>query len=397
MRALRIAVADWVDEWPSSVCLVVGVAAATIPLMLLLSIRFGLVSHLRGELTRLPSSRELVTINQPLVSWRLIERLKRRTDVAFAEPLTAFLAASVLLHREGAVEFAEVDLVPSGAADPLAPWRPGRIAIPESLAAALQLRPGQMLRLEIERSQGNVHQRGVIRLRVGKIIPASRFATTRKFVLVSPQLLLATEIWRSRPEIATFEQAFAEAGNQRENWRYSGIRLYARDVDSVDTLRLLLLRDAVDTESRVDEIRVVQNLDRGLTTLLAVLSGVIGLGLSVSLASAQWAWVERRRADLSYLRLIGMRRSGLMQIPMWQAALTVGAGLTLAIGVCWVVHLIVNRLFLGQLGELTQVSVIRLVDVGLVAALAGVAGLLAALVAAAMTQRISPIIALRGG
>ena len=96
---LWLAWRDWAGEWLTSLCLAIGVAAAVAPLLMLFAVRSGVISGMREELQRDPSSRELQTLGQPSVTWALTEDLARRPDVGFVKPTTRLLSATGVLRR----------------------------------------------------------------------------------------------------------------------------------------------------------------------------------------------------------------------------------------------------------------------------------------------------------
>jgi putative ABC transport system permease protein len=404
MLILRLALGDWLDEWPSSMCLAIGVAAASAPLLLLLAIRTGVVAQLRAELDRFPSSRELVSTGQPVVEWKLVREIAAREDVAFVSPQTRLLAANAVVSAGDAN--VAVDIVPSGPGDPLAPGlRPGGIVLSDGAArglmgrgltgSGLTVRPGYRVVFKVNRIGLDGRQAvAMLPLRLDGIIDPR--AAGRRIALVDTGLVVATEIYRERPDVADLATALALARADMPNRRYSGLRLYARSVDDVAALRTRLLRAGIDTESRIEEIRLVKRLDTGLSTIILVIAVVSGLGLSLSLAAAQWGWVERRRADLSYLRLIGFAPADIALLPVVLGQMVVLVGLGLAVLLGFAGQQVVNRLFAGQLASLSEISRISGSDIAIVAGLSVIVALLASVAASLAVARISPAAALRG-
>jgi putative ABC transport system permease protein len=399
MIPLQLALRDWLDEWPTSICLAIGVAAAAIPLLLLLSIRTGIISQLRGELERFPSSRELITTGQPVVRWDMVKRLADRPDVGFVAPLTRLLSASAVLRTETADAAMEIDLVPSGKGDPLlpAPWRPGGLVLPEVVAKELGVGTGDHIRLILNRTtaQGKAERVG-LSLPIHGIVPGAISTSSRRMALVDRNLLLASEIWREDATVSSFTEAWARARRDYQSRNYAGLRLYAASVDDVELIRALLLQSGMEAESHIDEIRLVRQLDHGLSIFLLVIGSITALGLCLSLAAAQWGWVERKRVDLSYLRLIGLGGLSIALIPLWESMLTVCAGLAIAGVLAWIAHRLINTLFAGQLAAVKDVSIFDPGEILWVALLALAAGGIAAVLAAINAQRITPITALRG-
>lgn len=395
MLALRLAVRDWLDEWPTSLALTVGVVAAAVPLMLLLSIRTGIVGQLRGELEAYVSSRALVSIGQPIVKWADIVALRAREDVAFAVPQTRLLTASAVLHVPGGANVV-VDLLPSGPGEPLVrKWRDGIIALSPEAAREARARNGDKIELIFDRiTADGVTERATVTRIFSATINLND--SGRRFALLDLETLVASEIFREDDSVATFDQARDRARYSLSSRLYSGVRVFARDLDAVEGIRAFLLTRGIETDGRIDEIRLVRRLDSGLSIIIAVIAGLGTLGLCLSLAAAQWAWVERKRLDLSYLRLLGMAPASVMMFPVWQAMLVVGAGLVLATLAAAVGSVIVNKLLFGQLATVQEVSRLGIVEIGQVATLAILAGGAAALLAVRAVRRIESAETLRG-
>ncbi len=393
---LWLAVRDGIDEWPTSLCLAVGVVAAAVPLLLLLSIRSGVISQMRGELERFPSSRELTSTGQPVVTWQTVSALRSRKDVAFAAPLTRMLSATAVLRSERTGIASEVDLAPSGAGDPLgAGATPGALAVSEPVARELRLRRGDRIRLIVNRTApSGEKQASAVTLRVARILDAP--LSGRRLGLIPADLLVATEIYREDAGTPDLVSALTAASKTRASRNYAGVRLYARSIDDVERVRSALLKAGIETRGRIEEIRLIRRLDRGLAIFIAVIGSIGVVGLCLSLAAAQWAWVERKRMDLSYLRLIGLEGRDVALLPIFQSLLIVFVGMSLAALFAWIADAAVDRLFAGQLMAVSEVSRLGLAELGIVAGLAALAAIAASAMAALAVRRISPAEALRG-
>lgn len=393
---LWLSVRDGIDEWPTSLCLAVGVVAAAVPLLLLLSIRSGVISQMRAELDQFPSSRELTSTGQPVVTWQIVRALRARDDVAFAAPLTRMLSATGVLRSGRTGHATEVDLAPSGPGDPLgADGGPGSLTVSEPVARELRLRRGDQIRLIINRTaQDGEKQASAVTLRVARILDAP--LSGRRLALVDTDLLVATEIYREEPGTPDLAHALAAAGKSRPSRKYSGIRVFAKSIDDVERVRTALLGVGIETQGRIEEIRLIRRLDRGLTIFITVIGAVAVIGLCLSLAAAQWAWVEQKRMDLSYLRLIGLESRDVALLPVIQGLLVVSVGMSFAALFAWAADAVVDRLFAGQLMGLAEVSRLGPDEIGIVAGLAALAAAAASVMAAAAVRRISPAEALRG-
>ncbi|PTS75480.1 hypothetical protein DBR17_15755, partial [Sphingomonas sp. HMWF008] len=234
----------------------------------------------------------------------------------------------------------------------------------------------------------------VVTMPIAAVIPG--FASGRRLALIDPDLLLAAEIFRENETITTLAEARSLAARTRERRTYSGLRLYARSIDDVDTVRRWLLDKGIATDGRFEEIHLLQRLDRATGLLVAILGILAAGGLLVSLAAAQWSWVERRRGDIGYLRLLGFEPIHITLMPIVQALLTVSGGLATAVALALLLDRVIDRMFAGQLGSIADVSRVGIREVVLVGILVLAAAISASLAASLATRRITPAEALRG-
>jgi putative ABC transport system permease protein len=368
---------------------------------MLLAVRSGVIDSMRAELERDPSSRELRTVGQPIIRWRLVQELRSRSDVGFVRPTTRLLAATGVLRQPGdPLGGQAIDLAPDGKDDPLAATAgvhnpaADEIVISDTASRELHVRTHDRVDLIVERtSTAGVRQSEIRPLRVAGILPA--WLGARDLALIDSDLLTAIEVFRENDGVADLASASGIARLTRGSRSYAGLRLYARDIDAVEDVRSYLQARGIETEGRLDEIRLIQRLNTALTTLFVILASIVSVGLCCALAAAQWAWVDRKRRDLSYLRLVGLGANALALIPMAQSTLTALCGVSLAALLSWAGAALVNLLFSGQLSGVTQISRIEPAHLAMAAGLAAIAGLLASFVAAASARRIAPATILR--
>ena len=124
-----------------------------------------------------------------------------------------------------------------------------------------------------------------------------------------------------------------------------------------------------------------------------------GLGYLISLGVGLFAGVERKRRDLSLLRLIGLVRRDLMLFPLVQAGAIALAGAVLAAMVALGASAMVNGLSLGNAGGMDSRAVCVIAPSHLMlAAVSTLAGAVAAaLFAGRRAARILPAEGLRDG
>lgn len=126
---------------------------------------------------------------------------------------------------------------------------------------------------------------------------------------------------------------------------YAGFRMYARSIDEVEPLRRLLADEGIDVSTRAEDIARVKAMDRGLTRVfwLVAVVGIVGCmaAMMASLASS----VERKKRDLSVLRLMGISGWLIIQVPVSQAVILGVMGFLTAMAGFSGIAAIINEVF----------------------------------------------------
>jgi putative ABC transport system permease protein len=210
-------------------------------------------------------------------------------------------------------------------------------------------------------------------------------------VVVPAELMGALRTARNRPVVFDAERRellLAKAG-------FRGFRLFARSIDDVPTLYRFFLDQGIDVITQVQEIERIKILDRGLTRIfvLVALVGIVG-GLA-SLIASLYAAVERKKRDISVLRLMGLSRLEVFRFPIYQGVAMAVMGVLFATAgyasLAWVINFVFSADL--QMGEKICTLPNSYFLVALLATAGGAA--LSALVAAVRTTRIDPAEAIR--
>lgn len=379
--------------------MVLSIAAVLIPIIILLSIRAGVIDQLRDELVRSPKSRELLTVGEPVITPALIRQLQGLSEVDFIAPRTRFLSAAAVVRSDDHQESAEVDIVPSGKGDPMLrfPWQKDGAALSETAARGVEGKVGKPIVMIVNRTGiGGSMQFARVTFTVNEIVSHERVQSGLSQIYVPARLNEAIELWREEPTVPDLTQALVRAEANAEKRNFAGLRLYAKDVDAVESIRGVLASEGIDVQSRAADIRTVQRLSRSMTIFISALATFMIGGLILALGGIQWGWVERKRVDYSYLRLLGLERREVGLIPIIQAILMVLPAAVIAVGTAVLAQLAINRLFAGQVGGIGAVSKMPWAETTLLIGIAFFAAAFAAFFAARNAARVSPIVALRG-
>jgi len=395
VKTFALASRDYLHEWQMSFCFVIALAAVLGPMMVLFGLKFGIVGAMIDQLIEDPANREIRPVSSGRYDQGWMETVRARPDVSFLVPRTRSIAATIELSSERSSRNVRVELIPSAEGDPLLP--PGGlpdgvtgVVLSESTARKLQVGAGDTVDGSLARQFRNRKERVHLPLTVTAVAPAQAFSRDGAFVSVT--LLETLEDFRDGRAVPRMGWAGDNAGGVRT---YPSFRLYARSVYDVAGLGDAFARLGVDVHTRATDIERVQRMNRNLTFIYWAIA-VIGLfGFSLSLGANLWANVDRKRKELSVLRLVGFRTLDIAWFPMVQAAYTAVLGWGLAVGLYQLVAWVINEMMASQLAEGQQVCRLLPQHYAIALALTCGAAVISAGLAGLRSARVEPSDSLR--
>jgi putative ABC transport system permease protein len=395
-KAFRLATSDYLHEWQMSVCFILGLAAVLGPLLVLFGLKFGLVGAMMDRLIEDAGNREIRPVGSGHYDRAWLDSVRAQPEVAFLVPRTRSIAATIELTSEHSARIVPVELIASASGDPLlapdAPLPEGltRVVVASRTAQKLEVKPGDVLDGSLARRYHGQQERVHLDLTVAAIAPEQAFSRDGAFVSV--QLLEALEDFRDGRAVPALGWHGMRADAERS---YPGFRLYARSIEDVAGLRDAFADVGVDVHTRAAEIELVQRMDRNLSVIYWVIAVIGMVGVSLSLGASLWANVDRKRKQLSVLRLVGFRTRDIVWFPMVQALYTAILGWGLAVAIYHATAWVINIMMAAQVEAGQQVC--RLLEMHYLVALALTCG--AAVIAAALagirSARIEPAEGLR--
>jgi len=395
-KTLRLATRDYRHEWQMSGCFVLALAAVLGPMLVLFGLKFGIVGGMLDQLIEDPANREIRPVGSGRFERDWLGTLRQREDVAFLVPRTRSIAASLQLKSDRAPRILTIELIPSDKGDPLLrgssamPDGLRSIVLSQSAATKLQVAPGDSIDGSLLRRFRGKRERVHLQLEVAAVAPAAAFARDGAFADL--RLVEALEDFRDGHAVP----ALGWAGDRPTDERtYPGFRLYASSIYDVAGLKQVLGQAGIDVRTKAADIELVMKMDRNLSTIYWAIA-VIGLvGFSLSLGASLWANVDRKRKELSVLRLVGFRTADIVWFPMIQAFYTALLGWVLAAGIYQGAAMVINDMLSAQLADGQAVCVL-LPEHYLAALLVTViSAVLAAALAGMRSARIAPSDGLR--
>ena len=344
---------DYGHEWRMSACFILALAAVLAPMMVLFGLKFGIVGSMAERLIQDPRNREIKPVGSGRFDSHWFETLQARQDVAFVIPRTRRIAATISLQNPHAQpsQIVDVELIPTGDGDPLLLEQPhipqglGDIVLSDSAARKLQVTAGDVLDGSLARVFRGTRERVHLPLTVLAVAKPGAFARDGAFI--SLDLLVAAEDYRDGRAVPALEWYGDEARTAHRT--YTGFRLYAQSIYDVLKLRSELEAQGIEVRTRSADIEIVQSLDRNLSLIFWIIALVALLGFSLSLGASLWANVDRKRRELSVLRLVGFHTKSVIWFPVLQASFTGLAGWVLASLIYLGIEHGLNQLFRSSL------------------------------------------------
>ncbi len=399
VEGFRLAIQDLWHDRRTTLVLVLTVASIVAPLMLLLGLKTGVIATLRQDLLNDPRNREIVVYGAHRLDRAWFAAMERRPDVGFLIPRTRTINATIDLVDGERRPFEAIDLVPTAPGDPLlppglpSPARASQVLLTETLARRIGWEPGKPLTGIFRRARNGTPENAQFSLEPIATIPEGNVA--REAVFTRLDLLVASEDYRDglRDSLTDDGLRTLDASGRSE---FAGARVYARDLESVDTLSEAMRAQGIEIRTQAERIATVQAFDRTLSFILKVI-GLIGLtGCALALGGALWVNVERKRRDLALLRLFGFRNGTVVLMPMVQSAVIAALAFVLA-SMAYLAGAAAFNRTLGQ--NLAGQGYVCRLEPGHLAA-TGAATLLVSLIAAVAAgyraSRIDPAECLRG-
>lgn len=348
---LRLSFRDYIHEWRMSGCFVFALAAVLAPMMILFGLKFGIVSSMIYELVENPVNREIRPIGSGRYDQQWIDGYRDRDDVEFIIPKTRTLAASIQLRSDTAKRIISTELMATAEGDPLlrnlsnTPQNLFQIILSQGAAKKLNLVRGNQVDASLARQFRGKRERVHLSLKVIDIADAS--VTSRSIAFVHLDLLLATEYFkdgRSVPGLGWSGNSVNEVSR-----KYPSFRMYAGSIYDVENLVQSLEDQGVRVKAKAAEIATVQSIERNLTIIFWIVACVGATGFAFSLGASLWANVDRKKKELSILRLLGFNTSRIVLFPVMQSLYTAALGWLLAVLVYLSFEQIINRLLAPRL------------------------------------------------
>lgn len=350
-KIITLSFRDYSHEWRMSGCFVLALASVLAPMMILFGLKFGIVSSMVSGLIENPSNREIRAVGSGRYEQAWFDEYAQRKEVAFVIPKTRSLAATIQLKSNNAGRIYSTELFATAERDPLLqtiktkPQGYYEVILSDSIAKKLKISKGEKLDASLVRQFRGKRERVHINLQVIDVAPANVMG--RNVAFVSLKLLLATESFKDGRAVPELNWTGNE--NQQDQRHYPSFRMYARSISDVENLVNELEQEGVNVKANIAEIKTVQSIDRNLSIIFWIIACVGAVGFSFSLGASLWANVDRKRKELSILRLVGFQGGKIILFPVLQSIYTGILGWLLAVLIYLLAEQSINQLLAPNL------------------------------------------------
>ena len=398
---IRVATNDLHHGWQSTLCLMVAVLVALLPLLLLYGLKNGIVTNLIENLNKDPRVREIRLNGDQELTKDWFYALANDDPVGFILPRARYLAASARLRGPNSRRMLDSRIIPTNENDPYLQGQPPpkglyEAALTERAAVEVGVATGEIVTMVIGRIDDGEREVRSIDLKVVGIVPRNILQTDDIFL--SPDLEQIVELWREGfavPELGwpgLREESTLTAGSKET---YSSFRLFAQDIRHVSYLRNRLLRDGLDIITRSSEIERTLAIESALGWVFLAVTTLSAAGFLLTLGLHLIASVVEKARELSILRLLGFTTAEISLIPSIQGILIAIVGSAVSCTIALMAQPVVNKYLEGLADLEGDVSRLDLTSIGITLVASALAGGIAGSFAGLKAAKLEPTKGLR--
>ena len=331
-----LATKDWFHERTLSLCAILALASMLTPILVLQGLRNGVVTGMRERLLQDPTILILTPKGDAgRFSPEFIEHLRQLPGVRFAIGRTRETSADMTLQNVQGGSTVTVGMEPCAPGEPVLdhyrqPYpKDGEnpeCVLSDPAARALHVSTGDMVKARLGRRtpEGRLESTSIL-FRVAGVLPAE--VADRRMGFLPHRVMEDVENYRDY--IAVPLRGFSGLPVHGAK-HYASFRVYAENLDAVETVALALQEKHIEVHTRSREIAGIRLLESAINRVILIISLAVGAGfVAFTLSSVEGA-VRRKMRMLGMLRLLGFLHPALLLYPITQTLLTATAGLTLA-------------------------------------------------------------------
>ncbi len=317
----RLSLADlWYDK-KVSFCIIASIISVITPLLLLFSLKYGVVAQLRHQLLNDPQNLEVKIVGNLQFDQSMFDWIKNQPETAFVIPLTRSLNTQADMFKDSGHFVNNVEVLPTAKGDPITQNMPlisqeNQVLLSALAAEKMQAKIGSRVKMVITRQLDGKLEKGITELEVIGIIPEAYYGRAAGFV--SLDLLIEMEHFYDGFQSEIFSNGTGLANSTYPDL-FARARIYANSLDNVAPLSLKLREKNIETRTQANAIENMQAIDKVLSFIFSVIAITAIFGCILSFSGSFLSNIERKRKDIAFMRLIGFKSKEVMFYLLTQA------------------------------------------------------------------------------
>ena len=316
-----------------TICQIAALACIMAPLLLLFSLRFGILTELHNKLMNDPKVLSLTLDMSYRLDSSFFENLAARPEVGFVVPQITALNALVDLKFPGAA--VRISVLPTKPGDPVVlssnlsfeqPLGSDEAFISYNLAQLRGLKVGDVVTMVVSRTRNGVRESVRTSLKLRGIVE-ERFVND-DCLLLNLDLVNAIDDYRNGYNPVLLSDGSKVNTQPR---LYAKFRLYAKDLASVIPLYYYLVNQNLNVSSKVREIQNLKAVSHVLNFIFGVIALVSVAGGALALTGLVLSALRASKRNFVLLRLMGQGSTGIYGVVMIEGLFIATVGFALAL------------------------------------------------------------------
>ena len=231
----RLSLADLCYDKKVSFCIIAAVISVITPLLLLFSLKYGVVAQLRHQLLNDPQNLEVKIVGNLQFDQQMLDWIKNQPETAFVIPLTRSLNTQADMLKDSGHFVNNAEVIPTSKGDPITKDMPlinqkNQVLLSSLAAEKMQIKTGSRIKMVITRQLDGKLEKGITELEVIGIIPEVYYSRAAGFI--SLDLLIEMEHFYDGYQSETFPTGTGLTNSTYPD-SFARARIYAKSLDDV--------------------------------------------------------------------------------------------------------------------------------------------------------------------
>lgn len=341
-----------------SICIVASLCAVIAPLLLLFSLRFGIISNLEHKLSSNPSNLEIRMMSGYRLDQQFFDELKNNPHIGFVIPLTRSLSVTANISFNGRI-VQNLETLPTAAGDPIVREMgfDGELSLTEAYlsettAQDLGLKTGDTFKFVISRITDNKTVNAVVPFTLKGIV--KKELLPHKTIMVNFNTLVYMEDFRDGFEPPVFSDG-SNPNSERQN--FAKARIYVKSLNDLEPVSRMLRQNysITDKLASVENLKAISKVLSFIFTTIALTSIAGGVMATIGLIFTNLSRLEK---TFALLFLSGLSKWGVFFIVVIQNFILSVCAYLCSLGLFYAGMFTFNLYFKDLLGPETLVSVL---------------------------------------